>query len=281
MNSILVYDEAGVAYHVGTPMVTRFDGVQICRRDPGDLLWEPGHALVLAPEPMRLSSAARIAIRTQSPEKLEQADGSQLWPLRALYDDEDELRGWLGWLPADLTAPIFPCPPEERLKRAAMLAECFDRLAQGPALLPDPRCFYLAGDRICYAGTDLELSAVQADPGFTAYLAPELIALGRPVNLMDLRGSLLDHMLNVMLFRLLTGFFPFSGPDLQGQILAGESVFYDDSTEIYAACAGALSDLDPEITELFTLAFDYCGQASYTEGRPTAGDWLRVLRRDC
>lgn len=90
----------------------------------------------------------------------------------------------------------------------------------------------------------------------------------------------------MILFRLLTGVFPFGAhePDVHFEenqitdmILNGESIYYYENSPQSVKIDINLSTISPEISRLFRLTFDYCGQSCYDERRPCIDDWVAVL----
>lgn len=227
----------------------------------------------------------------------EMARANVLWPELICYQlDNDMFCGFLAkWIdiPSNLSllSEIISQTDSRNVDVAAglniglNLAKCIQTVhrtsRQYVIGAPQPRDFHVDSDGhvfFCYAyRCDLDVREQYK----SYYLAPEYKTM----------QSGLTHRSDafsfaMILFVLLTSVFPFGAhePDaifdedqITDMILNGESVYYYENSPQSVMIDDNLSAISEDISRLFRLTFDYCGQSRYDDRRPCIDDWIAVL----
>lgn len=119
------------------------------------------------------------------------------------------------------------------------------------------------------------------------YIAPELIGMETRKVLYNEESD--SFLYALMLFQLMTGKFPFA-PDkelysiekeeMEAWMSDGQSIYFEEDSEECAAIEKVLNEFSAELAEACRFAFDYCGRASYVQGRPTIKEWRKILESE-
>lgn len=146
---------------------------------------------------------------------------------------------------------------------------------------PQPKDFHVTPDGrviFCYAyRCDLDVR----DQCNSIYVAPEYRTM---------QGGLTPKSdafsFAMILFALLTGAFPFGAHEpgtifdedqIADMVLNGESIYYYENSPQSVEIDKRISTLSLDLSRLFRLTFDYCGQNRYDDRRPSIADWITVL----
>lgn len=220
-----------------------------------------------------------------------------LWPELICYQlDNDMFCGFLAKridVPTDLSLIselILQTDPSNidvaaRLNIGLNLAKCIQAVHRTSRRYvigaPQPRDFYVDSDGHVFFFYAYRCDLDVREQYNSLYIAPEYKTM----------QSGLTHRSDafsfaMILFILLTGIFPFGAhkPDtifdedqITDMILNGESVYYYENSPQSVKIDISLSAISPDISRLFRLTFDYCGQSRYDDRRPCIDDWVAVL----
>lgn len=287
----VIYDNAGIEYETTECLLTRWDGLRVFRVDAGAYARKKSVNVVMIPgqDGARLRNADLQKLRSNFSAVSMAEHGVVLYPQMMAADDNDELHGYLGWLPENLTRLIplreYASDHHRMLTAGYAMAELFASLGDDRILLSmaDPDGFFIDPDQgvVCYVSTDLSEASLKQREDYCHYVPPELLVYHYSASGANATTAAADYVLAVLLYRLFMNDGPFSGEDVIAQICDGVSVFYDDSTEAYEKC---MRCMEPELIRLFRLAFDYSSRSRYETGRPTAEEWKRgfaqILAKD-
>lgn len=218
-----------------------------------------------------------------------------LWPKKELFNISDEL--YCGFLAHrfDFPKELFPLSDvlnrggdeiNFRLNVALNLTRCFDAVnstARGYVIGDaEPDDFFVDSIGNVFYFHAYNCSRSDLIPKSLRFTAPELIDFSGRMGGFSAESD--AFALAVILFRLLTGVYPFGfdtdnidDDTLADLMLNGESVYFYESSPECERVEKALGIISPTLAEHFKAAFDYCGRESYTDGRPTVSDWLQVL----
>lgn len=168
------------------------------------------------------------------------------------------------------------------------LAKCIQAVHRTPRRFvigaPQPRDFHVSPDGsvlFCYAYR-CELDT--RNQHNSLYFAPEYRAMQS-----GLTTNSDAFSFAMILFVLLTGVFPFGAHEpeinfdeqqIADMILNGESIYYYENSPHSVSIDGMISAISPDLSRLFRLTFDYCGQSQYDDNRPSIADWISALERN-
>lgn len=222
-----------------------------------------------------------------------------LWPELECFNPEDDL--FCGFLTRRIDLPEDAALIETlvenlgyeddtaayKLQVGLNLARCIRAVHQSAHRhvigAPQPRDFHADGEgRVFFCNMYRCRLDLENDPA-SRYLAPEYIN-GQT----GLTADCDAFSFALILFELLTGFFPFgahepetefSGEEITDMVLNGESLFYFEYSPACRELEARLTAVSPLLPEMFRLAFDYCGRSRYEELRPSMADWIEVLEK--
>lgn len=222
-----------------------------------------------------------------------------LWPEFVCYQlDDDLFCGFLARfceIQEDLSLLSELVFPEDNhrdncsfaISTGLSLAKCIRAIHQTSRRFivgaPRPMDFHVDSDGQVYYFYAYRCGMDMLDQSDNIYLAPEC-------RMMEgcLSQKSDSFSFAMIFFLLLTGRLPFgecaSIRDYdQGEIidliLNGESVYYYKNSSQAKSIDKLISSISLDISTLFRLTFDYCGQSSYDKYRPTIDNWITAIEK--
>lgn len=292
-------DESGKEYQPGEVLVLLENGTKISAaagENEEVIVWLPP---VLRPE--------RFEMKRLCNEILEDSDVSAriVWPLKVLYDSQNgSMCGFVAKNP-HINGPLISLaqiieqrkhgqmPLSAENKRSLIgigmqLANYFQTVHRTRSNYVfgfiQPQDFYIDSTGTLFCFSSFVCAQNHHTEIKTYYIAPEVIGMQSQKNIYNTKTDAFVYAL--ILFQLFTGKFPYlpekdvytiQVETIWSLMCDGESIFFDMDSEEYKNVEEILKGFSEEIKKAFHLVFDYCGLASYEQGRPTISKWLQVL----